>query len=73
MLHVLHPDTVVRWHRQGFDFYLRWKSRGPKSGRPAIGAGLRKLIREIQEGQGMSAETLLVHHQLLILRGFVEE
>jgi hypothetical protein len=23
----LHPDTVVRWHRQGFRFYWRWKSR----------------------------------------------
>jgi deferrochelatase/peroxidase EfeB len=34
MLHVLHPDTVVRWHRQGFRFYWCWKSRGPKPGRP---------------------------------------
>jgi hypothetical protein len=48
MLHALHPDTVVRWHRQGFGFYWRWKSRGPKPGRPAIDAGLRKLIREMQ-------------------------
>ncbi len=48
MLHALHPDTVVRWHRQGFRFYWRWKSRGPKPGRPAIDAGLRKLIREMQ-------------------------
>ncbi len=23
MLHALHPDTVVRWHRQGFRFYWR--------------------------------------------------
>ena len=30
MLHALHPDTVVRWHRQGFRFYWRWKSRSPK-------------------------------------------
>ena len=25
MLHALHPDTVVRWHRQGFRIYWRWK------------------------------------------------
>ena len=38
----------MRWHRQGFRLYWRWKSRGPKSGRPAIDAALRKLIREMQ-------------------------
>jgi transposase InsO family protein len=48
MLHALHPDTVVRWHRQGFRFYWRWRSRGPKPGRLAIDTGLRKLIREMQ-------------------------
>ena len=48
VLHGLHPDTIVRWHRQGFRFYWRWKSRGPKPGRPAIDGGLRKLIREMQ-------------------------
>ena len=27
MLHALHPDTVMRWHREGFRRYWRWKSR----------------------------------------------
>ena len=27
MLHALHPDTVVRWHRGGFRRYWHWKSR----------------------------------------------
>ena len=44
MRHALHPDTVARWHRKGFRIYWRWKSRGPKPGRPAIDAGLLKLI-----------------------------
>jgi hypothetical protein len=35
-LHALHADTVVRWHRQGFRLYWRWKSRGPRPGRPPI-------------------------------------
>ncbi len=26
-LYIVQPDTVVRWHRQGFRFYWRWKSR----------------------------------------------
>ena len=48
VLHSLHPDTVVRWHRQGFRLYWRWKSRSPKPGRPVIDVVLRKLIREMQ-------------------------
>jgi len=45
VLHGLHPDTVVRWHRQGFRLYWRWKSRGLRPGRPPIHKALRKLIR----------------------------
>ncbi len=32
-LHIVQPETVVRWHRQGFRYYWRWKSRrrGPPS------------------------------------------
>ena len=48
ILYGLHPDTVVRWHRQGFRLYWRWKSRRHGPGRPAIDAALRKLIREMQ-------------------------
>ena len=48
VLHGLHPDTVVRWHRQGFRLYWRWKSRAQKPGRPPIDTALRNLIREMQ-------------------------
>ena len=44
VLHSLHPDTVVRWHRQGFRLYWRWKSRGSKPGRPPIDKAMRQLI-----------------------------
>ena len=27
VLVIVQPDTVVRWHRQGFKLYWRWKSR----------------------------------------------
>ncbi len=30
---IVQPETVVRWHRQGFRFYWGWKSR-PQGGRP---------------------------------------
>jgi transposase InsO family protein len=44
-LHIVQPETVIRWHRQGFRFYWRWKSR--KRGRPAIDSELIHLIRRM--------------------------
>ena len=38
------PETLVRWHRAGFRYYWRWKSR-PQGGRPQIDMELRALIR----------------------------
>ena len=35
------PATAVRWHRQGFRLYWRWRSR---SGRPPIDREVRDLI-----------------------------
>jgi hypothetical protein len=32
-LHILRPETLVRWHRAGFRGYWRWKSR-KRGGRP---------------------------------------
>jgi hypothetical protein len=43
---IIRPETVVRWHRDGFRRYWRWKSRG-RGGRPPISAELRALIRRM--------------------------
>jgi transposase InsO family protein len=43
---VVKPATVLRWHRRGFRFYWRWKSRS-RGGRPRIPAEFRRLIREM--------------------------
>jgi len=45
VLHIVQPDTVVRWHRQGFRYYWRWKSRG--RGRPSIDPEIIQLIRRM--------------------------
>ena len=45
VLHVVRPATVVRWHRQGFKYYWRWKSRG--RGRPKLDPEIRSLIRQM--------------------------
>jgi len=43
---IVRPETVVRWHRDGFRLYWRWKSRA-RGGRPRISSELRRLIREM--------------------------
>jgi transposase InsO family protein len=45
ILHIVQPATVIRWHRQGFRYYWRWKSR--RRGRPRIDGETRQLIRRM--------------------------
>ena len=45
-LHILKPDTVVRWHRRGFARYWTWKSRR-RPGRPRVASGIRDLIQQM--------------------------
>jgi hypothetical protein len=64
-LTIIRPETLLRWHRAGFRFYWRWKSR-PLGGRAPIDIELRVLIRR------MSLENLLwgapcIHGELLKL------
>jgi putative transposase len=40
------PETVVRWHRQGWRLFWRWKSRS-RGGRPHLSAEVRELIQTI--------------------------
>ena len=44
---VAKPETVIRWHRQGFKLDWRWKSRKGKVGRPKIDVEIRDLIRRM--------------------------
>ena len=43
-LAVVQPATFIRWHRQGFRLFWRWKSR---PGRPRIPRELQTLIRQM--------------------------
>lgn len=43
---IIKPETVVKWHRQGFKLYWRWKSRS-KPGRPKISKEIRDLIKRM--------------------------
>lgn len=44
VLSIIHPETLVRWHRAGFRCYWRWKSHSV-GGRPLLETDLRVLIR----------------------------
>ena len=44
-LRVVKPDTFIRWHREGFRLFWRWKSR-PR-GRPRLPRDLRELIQRM--------------------------
>jgi hypothetical protein len=43
---ILTPETIIRWHRQGWRAYWRWKSHG-MPGRPKVEKDVRELVREI--------------------------
>ena len=45
---IVKPETVIAWHRQGFCWFWRWKSRR-RIGRPAVAADIRALIRSMSE------------------------
>lgn len=45
-VHFVKPDTVVRWHRKGFRYYWKRKSRS-KPGRPRISLAVIHLIRRM--------------------------
>src|SRR6266436_3609298 len=45
-LAILRPETVIRWHRGGFRWFWRWKSRR-RGGRPRVPLEIRRLIRQI--------------------------
>ena len=40
---LVRPETVVRWHRQGWRLYWRWRS-GHQLGRPRLSPEIRELI-----------------------------
>ena len=42
------PETVVSWHRTGFQWFWRWRSHPRHVGRPAIDSEIRQLIRRMK-------------------------
>src|SRR5262245_58215074 len=55
VLLIVQPETVIKWHRQGFKLYWRWKSKVPV-GRPKIDKEIREIGRASCRERGESAE-----------------
>ena len=65
VLVIVKPDTVVGWHRAGFRWYWRWRSRR-HGGRPRISQEIRALIRRLaRENPTWGAPK--IHGELLML------
>lgn len=57
------PATVVRWHREGFRLYWRWRSR---RGRPSVDRETRDLIRQMNAANALWGAPR-IHGELLKL------
>ena len=68
---LVEPDTVVRWHRQGFAWFWRWKSRARKVGRPRVSPEPRDVIGRMATENGWGAPR--IHAELLKLGFTVSE
>jgi len=44
---IVRPDTVIRWHRNGFRLFWKWKNRSRQVGRKTINPDTIALIREM--------------------------
>ena len=61
---IVQPETVVRWHRQGFREYWAWKSHGQRRGRPSIDPAVRNLIRNMSTAVSLHHAPALRHKRL---------
>jgi putative transposase len=65
-LAVVKPETVIAWHRAGFQLFWTWKVRHGQPGRPVISREVRDLIRKMcRENPGWGAPR--IHGELLKL------
>jgi putative transposase len=63
-LAIVQPATFIRWHRQGFRLFWRWKST---PGRPPIPADLQALIRRMAQENPSWGEERIANELLLKL------
>jgi len=63
-LAVVQPKTLIRWHREGFRMFWRWKSR---MGRPQIPEDIKSLIRQMARENPLWGEERIANELLVKL------
>src|SRR5262245_11913454 len=63
---IVKPETVIGWHRQGFQWYWTWKIRHGRSGRPLVSRETRDFIRTISRNNPLWGAPR-IHGELLKL------
>ena len=61
---IVHPSTVIRWHRLGWRIFWRWKSR---AGRPRVPAELQRLIRRMARENPLWGEERIANELMVKL------
>ena len=52
-LTIVQPETVIRWHKRGFQLYWTWKSRPRWPGRQRVPKEVRDLIRGMSRSKNL--------------------
>jgi transposase InsO family protein len=63
---IVQPETVIRWHREGFRLYWRWRSRAKALGRPRVAREIRDLIQQMSKANALWGAPR-IHGELLKL------
>jgi putative transposase len=63
---IVKPETVIAWHRKGFQLFWTWKCRHGKSGRPRIPEEVRDLICTMSKNNSLWGAPR-IHGELLKL------
>jgi len=66
VLCLVRPQTVIRWHRQGFRAFWTWRSRRRGPGRPPVDSELRSLIMKMAQANPLWGAPR-IHGELLKL------
>ena len=68
---IVKPNTIIKWHREGFRIYWKWKSK-PKGGRPKLSREVINLIKQMAN-DNPSWGASRIHGELLKLGFDVSE
>ena len=63
-LHIVRPETVIRWHREGFRRH--WTKKCKRKGRPVLDPKIRELIRRMSQANPLWGAPR-IHGELLML------